>query len=409
MPVHCSICFFRNRFSSRILKLGFVAPFKPDTSKVSNVLDALRAVCNLPTSHTAPCWLDGSIGPDPAEIVSCSNGLLHIPTRRLMAPTPRFFTFNGLEFAYDPHAPQPKNWLNFINQIWPDDFQSRDTLREWIGYLLTPVTRMQKMLILIGPKRAGKGTIGRVIRMLLGEGNICTPTLAGMAESFGLASLIGKSAAIISDARISGRADTTIVTERLLSISGEDPQTIPRKFLPDWIGILPTRFMLMTNELPKLEDASGTLASRFIILALTESFYGREDHGLLDRFVPELPGILLWALEGWEQVYRRGRFIQPDSALELINQFEDLGSPIGAFVRDRCEVRPGFEIPQDRLFESWKSWCAENGNEHPGTLHIFSRNLQSFVPGLKVTRPRVLGVQVQYCVGIRLKTHPESP
>jgi integrase len=48
-----------------------------------------------------------------------------------MAQTPRFFTFNGLEFAYDPHAPQPKNWLNFINQIWPDDFQSRDALREY--------------------------------------------------------------------------------------------------------------------------------------------------------------------------------------------------------------------------------------------------------------------------------------
>jgi putative DNA primase/helicase len=325
-----------------------------------------------------------------------------------MPPTPRLFSFNGLEFAYDPHAPQPKNWLNLINQIWPDDFQSRDALREWIGYLLTPATRMQKMLMLIGPKRAGKGTIGRVIQMLLGEGNICTPTLAGMAESFGLASLIGKSAAIISDSRISGRTDTTIVTERLLSISGEDPQTVPRKFLTDWIGILPTRFMLMTNELPKIEDASGTLTSRFIILALTESFYGREDHSLLKRFVPELPGILLWALEGWEQLYSRGRFIQPDSSFELIKQFEDLGSTIGAFIRDKCDVRPGFEISQNRLFESWKSWCAENGNEHPGTIHLFSRDLQSFVPGLKVTRPRVMGFQIRYFVGIRLKIEVET-
>lgn len=378
-------------------------PFKPNTSKVSNVLDALRAVCNLPTSNAAPCWLNGGIGPNPWEIVACSNGLLHIPTRRLISSTPRFFSLNGLDFAYDPRAAEPKTWLKFLNQIWPDDLQARGTFQEWIGYLLTPVTRMQKMLLLIGPKRAGKGTIGRVIRMLLGEGNVCTPTLAGMAQPFGLASLIGKSAAIISDARISGRADTTIVTERLLSISGEDPQTIPRKFLPDWFGTLSARFMLMTNELPKLEDASGTLASRFIILALTESFYGREDHGLLERFVPELPGILLWALEGWEQLYRRGRFVQPDSSLELINQFEDLGSPIGAFVQDRCEVRPGFEVPQDRLFESWKSWCEENGNEYPGTAQIFGRNLQSLVPALKVIRPRVMGVQVRYYVGIRLK------
>ena len=401
------LAFAKCRQASKDEEDKFV-PFKPNISKVSNVLDALRAVCNLPTSYAAPCWLDGCAGPDPSEIVACSNGLLHIPTKRLMPSTSRFFTLNGLEFAYDPHAAQPKTRLRFLNQIWPDDLQSRGTFQEWVGYLLTPVTRMQKMLLLIGPKRAGKGTIGRVIRMLLGEGNVCTPTLAGMAEPFGLASLIGKSAAIISDARISGRADTTIVAERLLSISGEDPQTVPRKFLPDWIGILSARFMLMTNELPKLEDASGTLASRFITLALTESFYGREDHGLLEKFVPELPGILLWALEGWEQLYRRGRFVQPNSSLELISQFEDLGSPIGAFVRDRCEVKPGCEVPQDSLFESWKSWCAENGKEHPGTIQVFGRNLQSFVPGLKVTRPRVMGVQVRYYTGIRLKTQVEA-
>jgi putative DNA primase/helicase len=159
----------------------------------------------------------------------------------------------------------------------------------------------------------------------------------------------------------------------------------------------------MTNELPKIEDASGTLASRFLVLALAESFYGREDHGLMDKLLPELPGILLWALEGWDRLNRRGRLIQPQSCSELIGQFEDLGSPIGTFVRDKCEVGPGYEIKQDSLFEQWKAWCDETGREHPGTVQTFGRNLQSFVPWLKVLRPRVMGVQVRYYTGIRLK------
>jgi len=37
---------------------------------------------------------------------------------------------------------------------------------------------------------------------------------------------VNKSLAIISDARLSGRTDQAIVTERLLSISGEDSLTI---------------------------------------------------------------------------------------------------------------------------------------------------------------------------------------
>jgi putative DNA primase/helicase len=340
---------------------------------------------------------------NPFEILACRNGLLHIPTRRLLPATPQFFTLNGLEFDYDSNAPPPSKWLNFLDQLWPEDTESKNTLQEWIGYLLTPETRLQKMLMLIGPKRAGKGTIGRITRMLLGARNVCAPLLANMGQQFGMSVFVGRTAAIIADARISGRADTAAITEKLLSISGEDPQTIPRKFLPDWNGFLPTRFMLMTNELPKIEDASGTLPSRFIILALTESFYGRENHKLLASFMRELPGILLWALEGWDRLYQRGRFIQPQSSLELISQFEDLGSPTGAFVRDKCEIGPGYDIRQDHLFEAWKSYCAETGRDHTGTIQTFGRNLQSFVPWLKVTRPRILGVQIRYYTGIRLK------
>ena len=158
--------------------------------------------------------------------------------------------------------------------------------------------------MLVGPKRSGKGTIGRVTRRLLGVRNVCGPTLANIGEQFGLSVLIGKSVAIIADARISGRTDTAVITERLLSISGEDTLSIPRKYLPDWTGKLPTRFMLMTNELPRIEDVSGALASRFLVLMLTRSFFGEEDTGLFERLIPELPGILNWALEGRDRSVR---------------------------------------------------------------------------------------------------------
>ena len=377
--------------------------FKPTKGKVDNVLDALRAVCNLPASCAPPCWLQDDPGLDPFEVVACHNGLLHIPTRELLPPTPAFFTLHGLDFAVDPHAPPPVHWLRFLDDLWPADQASRDTLQEWIGYCLTPRTHLQKICLLVGPKRSGKSTIGRVMRRLLGERHVSGPTLANISEQFGLSILVGKSVAIIADARISGRTDTAVLTERLLSISGEDTLSIPRKFLPDWNGKLTTRFLLMTNELPRIEDASGALASRFLVLTLHESFYGREDHGLFERFLPELPGILNWALEGWDRLYARGRFVQPPSAAALVQEFEDLGSPIGAFVRERCEVGPAYDVPKDRLFQAWKTWCAENGREHPGTVQTFGRNLRAVLPGLGESQPRVLGARVRYYEGIRLR------
>ncbi len=69
-----------------------LVPFKPTTFKVNTVVDALKAASNLPTSVNAPAWLDGDPDlPLPAEIVSCRNGLLHLPTLELLSATPNFF------------------------------------------------------------------------------------------------------------------------------------------------------------------------------------------------------------------------------------------------------------------------------------------------------------------------------
>ena len=52
-----------------------------------------------------------------------------------------------------------------------------------------------------------------------------------------------------------------------------------------------TRFMFLTNELPRMSDFSGDLAGRFVILRLTKSFYGREDVTLTEQLLTALPGI----------------------------------------------------------------------------------------------------------------------
>lgn len=377
-------------------------PFKPTKAKVDTVLDAIRALCNLPSEMASPCWLEPR-DLNAIEIVACRNGLVHLPTRRLLPATSQFFTLTGLDFEFDATATPPENWLRFLWELWPDDAESVRTLQEWIGYLLTHRTQFQKMLLLVGPKRSGKGTIGRVIRMLLGDRNVCGPTLANMGAQFGLATLIGKSAAIIADARISSKTDTAVVAERLLSISGEDTLSIPRKYLPDWNGKLPTRFTLMTNELPRIEDHSGALASRFLVLSLSKSFYGREDHDLFDTFIPETPRIFLWALDGLDRLLERGRFQQPRSADELIQQFEDLGSPIGAFIRECCDVGPGHGVRVDDLFQAWKSWSQNNGREHPGTAQSFARSLRAALPALTTTQPRIDGDRVRYFQGLSIK------
>lgn len=287
---------------------------------VADVAHALASLTILPSNVEPWTWL-GANPPFPADnTLAASNGLIHLPSlidRKdcFHPPTPLFFSSNVLDYAFED-APKPVAWVEFLAKLWPNDPQSIATLQEWMGYLLTPDTRQQKILLFVGPKRSGKGTIARVIRELVGSENVAGPTLSSLGTNFGLWPLLGKSVAIISDARLGGRTDAATVTERLLSISGEDALTIDRKNLPPVTAKLVARFVIFTNELPKLGDASGALPGRMILLQLTRSWFGKEDIHLTDRLLAELPGILLWAVAGWERLHKCGRFTQPDTGRE---------------------------------------------------------------------------------------------
>ncbi len=237
----------------------------------------------------------------------------------------------------------------------------------------------------------------------MGADNTAGPTLASLSGDFGLAPLIGKPLAIVSDARVSKKSDAATIVERLLTISGEGRVTIDRKFIEAWTGKLPTRFMLISNELPQLADSSGALAGRMILLRLTKSFYGVEDTGLFDRLTPELPGILLWALEGWRRLQTNGRFKQPKSGLNLLESLEELSSPMTAFIRECCNVGPTFEVETKVLFERWVEWCGQNGQKRPGTTQWFARDLRAASSDVETYRSDRGGKDTRFYKGIELK------
>jgi putative DNA primase/helicase len=383
--------------------------FRPNRNKVSDVLDAFNALANLDPSLKAPRWLANEpLGLNRLDILVCPNGLLHIPTRALLPPTPDFFTLNGIDCEYNADAPTPTQWLTFLDQLWsatsdePGDPDSIDTLQEVFGYLLCPDTHFQKLFSIIGPKRSGKSLIGRVLARLGGERNTCSPTLASFGDQFGKQGLIGKTLAIIGDARISGRSDSASVAETLLGISGEDPQTVQRKNLPDWNGKLSTRFLLLANEPPKIDDISGALAARFVMLVLTRSFYGKEDLTLFDKLTPELPGILNWALVGRDRLYTRRHFVQPESGKALVEEFENLSSPVGAMLTECTEKKPGAWVSQRQLFEVWTLWCVENGRKHPGTTQTFGRDVRTARPWAKAAKRGPMGKQERGWLGLTL-------
>lgn len=362
------------------------------SSDVSNIMMNIAARSSVTDCEAMPQWLGGTENAARKwrheDTFVTKSHIIHLPSlsagakHHKIAATPAYFNSVATDYEFDPSAAEPVKWLRFLDELFDGDSESIELLRQWFGYCLTGDTRQQKIMLMLGPKRSGKGTIASVLRALVGDSNCCAPTLASLGTNFGLQPLVGKSLAIIGDARLSGRTDIAATTERLLSISGEDAQTIDLKFKVPITRQLPVRFMVISNELPRLNDASGAIAGRLVILRSRKSFFGKEDHSLRETFYAERQSILLWAIGGWAALRECGRFIEPAASRDLVEQMADIVSPINAFVSDCCDIESSAVESLDRLYNSFCTWSEANGVGQPLTKPIFSRDLTTAFPEL---------------------------
>lgn len=360
------------------------------TSRNKTVGEVRKALLHVMpgVAASSPHWTSCIEGdPDPGVLAPCANGILNLDTLELLPKTPRLFSSTAIATAWDPTAEAP-TWHEFLHSLWGDDRESPLALQQMFGYFLTGDTSQQKLFMLQGLKRSGKGTIARVLKALLGDDATVNPTLDSLEETFGLAPFVGKSVAIIGDARLGGRSEQAQIVERLLSISGEDSLSVNRKNR-DAINVrMRVRVLLLSNELPQLYDTSGALADRFVIMVLPQSFLGREDTTLERRLLAELPGIFRWAAEGRQDLAERGRFIVPLASERALGLLRASGSPLSVFVEECCSVAPEQTVSCQSLWDAWVAWCKANGRERPGTRQGFFRDLHTLYPELDTVQYR---------------------
>jgi putative DNA primase/helicase len=386
-------------------------PLGASARKVNEIIDAMAAVADRVSSQaTLPFPLDGYAGPPPREIAVVKNGLLELATRRLHPPTPRIFATAGAAVDYDPEATCP-TWLAFLEQIFADedcgdDGVDRESIRlvqQIFGWLVSGDTTRHAIPLFVGPPRSGKSTMMAILRELLGENTTTSPSLALLSDSrFGLASFLGKTAAIIPDARLSSRADQAQIANTLLAVSGQDTIEIDRKNRDPVHARLRCRIILVTNELPQIGDSSGALASRWLIVETRQSFLGREDRGLEDRLRAELPGILRWALDGWDDLRVNG-WVRPARTVELSEELDKLGSPLKAFAEERLSFDNAAETPIREIYREWKSWCDAVGRDHPGTEQSFGKSFRAAYPRLKKAQRGSGGLKHWVYLGLRIR------
>jgi putative DNA primase/helicase len=380
--------------------------FEVRKHRVGEMMQTIQDMSVVGEEYLDPCWLcepeEEESLPDPREIVCCKNGLFDIVNKRLLPPSPSFYSFTNTGITYDPDAPKPETWLRFLDTTLDDD-ESRMLLQEWFGYCLVQDTRKQKMLMVVGKPGSGKGTAVTVLQWLIGKGSYCSMDFERVGHQFALQVALGKSVMIFPDARQSFGHTKGNVIGTLLSVSGEDDIFIDRKNVPPVTQKLNARIMIVSNDVINLSDPSGALNRRMLWIRFP-GFKGNEDTNLKRKLQAELSGILNWAIEGYHRVMETGRFTEPSSADYLRNSFQEQASPIKSFIEDMCDVGSEYSQPTAEIYKHWSIWRKVKGYKGAQSESAFGKQLISADMRIRKDRVQVRGKRKKVYVGISLNT-----
>jgi putative DNA primase/helicase len=376
------------------------------TKLVGNVLNALASMVEV-TEIDGPGWLCGGGWPV-SEIVACNSSIVHLPgyidgrEDYEISHTPRLFITNKLDFDFDPSAQSPARWLQLMEEIWPNDSDSVKLSQEFFGYCLTPDVGQQKFLMLIGMSRGGKGTITRALAGLVGKPNYCAIRLGKLVGRFGLENAVNKSLILVPDANMPGREKAMEIVELLKAIVGCDPLDVDRKGRPIITTPLPAKIVISSNKMIALPDESAALYNRMSVLRFTQSFLGKEDKNLDDKLRAELPGIMLWAIKGFQRLQEHGCFTEPESGRLVKDRLKAAGSSVATFVEDRCVVDGRKKVEREALYQAYRDYCGELQVDPCGNSQ-FGTQLAEAVPSVDDSRPRKGGKRPRHYLGIGLR------
>lgn len=270
------------------------------------------------------------------------------------------FCINRLPVVYDTNAKSPKRWLQFLSELlYEEDIL---TLQEYIGYLLLPVTKAQKMLLMIGKGGEGKSRVGLVLRELFGA-NMYTGSIQKIETSkFARADL--EYMLVMSDDDM--KMEALPQTNHIKSIvTLEDKIDIERKGLQSIQAELYVRFICFGNGgLHALYDKSDGFYRRQLLLTTKDKAENREDDPfLIDKLKQERDGIFLWAFEGLQNLLKNQyRFTVSSRAKKNLEDAKEEGNNILAFMKSTGYIRfeKGKSMKSTDLYSAYESWCDAN-------------------------------------------------
>jgi putative DNA primase/helicase len=313
--------------------------------------------------------------PDNEYVVVLNNGLLDTKTWKFSEFDPEKVYFSKIPIDYDPNAKKPENFLKFIDTCFAGNEHQKLILQESFGYTLMKTYKYQVVFYLIGDGGNGKGSAMGILNMLLGTQNVTSFSLLQLTDGdnidYNIAMMRGKHANICGDVghtKIKNTEHIKKLSSNTDPVTGRHVREKPIQFINY------AKLFFLMNRAPDINAHTTGDKRRIMLINFPNSFAEKsgeiKDIHKVIAEAGELPGILLWAIEGLKRLEKNKGFSDKRTVAQRAIEYDKKAHTMRYFVEECVYEDHGAIIPTAMLYQAYNGYRKRVGGAELGEKEL---------------------------------------
>jgi len=326
------------------------------------------------------------------NLIAVQNGILNIKTKKLFPFNPTYRFFNKLPMNYIPGKTCP-HIIEFFKSTLKDKREIQ-VIQELFGFLLYREYFLEKAFMFLGEGRNGKGKTIDLMKRFLGMENCSEISLEDLEKDiYSIEELFKKMANLSGDLSRSALKHTGTFKK----LTGRDLVSGARKFKTRVNFENYAKMIFACNELPLTYDITTAFFNRWIIIDFPYTFLTQreidkrknkknlklQDPEIIEKIATpeEMEGLLNWALDGLERLFKNKSFSLSPSTEETKSHWLRKSDSFNGFIMDMIEEDFNSYIIKGDLRQEYQRYCNEfklKSSSDKAIKHLLETTLGAF-------------------------------